>query len=760
MNTRSNLVFLMGCLVLPATAQDPIDPSAQAGGDAAEATHGLCVSEGQWVGLGPGYRVDFVEDDCRFLPALGRRAPRSRPLSLRTVAIGRSEATPRTGWLAREPRTRTGNTLSRRLTEDIIERVEMRAEGAELSYVFSRRPPGHGDLVVEVHVDTDLPLQGRGPAGELHFVDPAVGGVAIGSVVGFDAAGRRTAGSTEYGESRITWRLPAEFVERARYPLVLDPIVTRELTQSGDDARAPDVARTDARTLRTETVLVWSEEFSATHSEIRARSGTQPLVVRGSSNQFAVEPKVAYVRGAGTMLVAWQEGPTPFGPWDVRCATLSTVTDSASPPQLLARRAAGFPGVDVGGERTTSRDTGIVVWAETGVGVRAAQVRPQTITSIPAVVRTTTVAADSTSVRRTMPSISRCGGNGGFSMVAWRDDPLPSGTGAIRATVVDRNGAPLGSAFQVEVGGFDPDVDGNGAEFVIGWERPTSATQGPRDVAFRMLRWNGSSLQDRGLIRDVGGQSGLDEREAAVGYEPEGFVIAWTRDVAGTFLDREVAATVLRADLCVRCRHVQLLEDHGRDASPVVFPTWCSGVSRSGSSFDLIVHAVQELSPPFRGSIRAGTFSFRGSSGHTQLYGSLDSLGNGGVMLPGGDTIWPGSATGLVIGSSGATFGLARSRPNQPAVLRLGFGVARVAPCNFLGPVILLGDVESPPILTSGSGSASLSVPIPCDPQLLTTSVFAQWVTLSPGNPLACMTPGLGGLEIATSTMVEYRIGG
>ena len=134
---------------------------------------------------------------------------------------------------------------------------------------------------------------------------------------------------------------------------------------------------------------------------------------------------------------------------------------------------------------------------------------------------------------------------------------------------------------------------------------------------------------------------------------------------------------------------------------------------------------------------------------------------NGGSLFPGTNALFPTRMPGLVIGSAPFQFALRGARPNQPTIFRIAFpgGPGGGGGLCDLTRRIIASPFDIPDF-TSASGGASVTIPIPCDPQLIGELFYGQWITVNPGIPLSCPFPGLSGLEIAASTVVQYEIGG
>ena len=249
------------------------------------------------LGGGADYRVSFDGAGMELVPALGRRASRTYPLRLTPESIRRG---PCEVWRARSgARRRDGSTAMYDRGQGVTERWELRPDGVELSYRFEHRVGDAGPLVVRLRVETTLQATfDAGATPPLRFLAEGIGGVSIGAVTGIDDAGWRVRGALRYDGSHVELSLPASFVERATYPVVLDPLVgTDFLVANMSDNTNPDVAY-DATKQR--YLVCWQTRLASTSTEIRAQlvdvSGVPVgslITVYRQASGHAINPTVA-----------------------------------------------------------------------------------------------------------------------------------------------------------------------------------------------------------------------------------------------------------------------------------------------------------------------------------------------------------------------------------------------------------------------------------------------------------------------------------
>ncbi|MFY9342324.1 MAG: hypothetical protein WAT39_07535 [Planctomycetota bacterium] len=313
--------------------------------------HGVFLDEhrhadgGHWA-RGDRYKVRFAADGVHYLPLFSSRTPRHYPLHFLGVAGG-------DGSGARiEPVLRENGCSFDR--GDVVERWDLRPEGAEQSFVLRRRPVGD---VLTLPVTTDLVFLGNGPNG-LRFLAEGWGEVAYGQAFAIGGAGERTALPTTWTGAAIRIELPAD----ARYPLTVDPLVSTIGVASAEpfDNRNPDVAF-DQESGR--WAVVMEERVSAFDTDIKVRRfdaagvlvDTDYFEVAGA---VATQPAIAASTGPsipGTFLVAWIEG----GGILMR----RLIGTGASPLTTTSVGSSSVEALDVGG---SPEDRFMIVFVEDG----------------------------------------------------------------------------------------------------------------------------------------------------------------------------------------------------------------------------------------------------------------------------------------------------------------------------------------------------------------------------------------------------------
>lgn len=422
----------------------------------------LDVIDGTLTAIGDHYKATFRAGELEFTPLLGRQAPRNLPLGLQVTHCSRGEP------VAVGPAALShGALLATFVRPELTERLEVRADGIKQSFVFDRLPPGSGDLVVRCRVRSELKPEVAHSADGLRFLHPSLGGVGIGQVLGLDADGRSCDGSLRCDGDHLDFVLPAAFVQQARLPLVLDPLLSSIVVTSSTLAdSAPDVAPLPAPV--DAYLVVWQRAVSATDSDIRGqRVGGNgallgPLMMLETSSQNAVDPTVAASPTTGRWLVAWDQ----VG--DIKARILSSTgallgsLDFANGPNQQRSPT-------VSGGLFGSSDLAMCVWHDaTANQILCQQVNMATLfSSFP----DTVVASGSALVTVAEPTISR---DNPFSraLVLWRHSNL-LGQRSVRGVVLSSNGTPLSPVTNIAGGvnndAFAPSCAGDGIEFVVSW---------------------------------------------------------------------------------------------------------------------------------------------------------------------------------------------------------------------------------------------------------------------------------------------------
>ncbi len=175
-----------------------------------------------WV-RGATYKARFGPDGATIVPYFGAEAPRNFPLELRAdhARLGDSLLETATPTSAK----REGSTV--RIDRGaFVELYELTTRSLEQRFVFESRgalPEAGGDLVVRMNLASELAASDLGTT--LRF-ENELGRIDYGQAFALDAAGQRIDLDSVLVDGAIELRVPANFVARAQFPLVIDPLIT------------------------------------------------------------------------------------------------------------------------------------------------------------------------------------------------------------------------------------------------------------------------------------------------------------------------------------------------------------------------------------------------------------------------------------------------------------------------------------------------------------------------------------------------------
>lgn len=193
------------------------------------------VVDGALWTLGNTYKASFDGAGASFVPYF-TGAPRNFPLHFKVshASVGQGALELRSAEPVRQGARVVFDHGALRAEYDLLDAA------IEQRFVFDRLPD-RGELRVEVALTTDLAATREGAG----FVfGNGFGRVTFSGAVAIDAEGRRLPIETSLAGGTMTFVVPAAFVEQARLPLVIDPVVGN--AQQVYSATYPQIAqRTD-----------------------------------------------------------------------------------------------------------------------------------------------------------------------------------------------------------------------------------------------------------------------------------------------------------------------------------------------------------------------------------------------------------------------------------------------------------------------------------------------------------------------------------
>ncbi len=698
--------------VAAAVAQTPSIPTA---------AFGVAEDSGVLRASGPAYSATFDAGGCDFTPLLGELAPRSYPLRCTLAAAYRGDAVlyARTS-LPALPQLE-GTTVRYQHTRDLVERYTAGTDGIEQSFVFASRPAGAGDLVVELDVETDLGLDDAGPD-RLAYSVPGLGGVTFGGVTGIDANGDRVAGTIRASTRRIELRLPAAFVDRAAYPLVLDPLIGSNIV-AGTSPTGSDLLSAVAYDATTDKYLVvWSAAVTSFLAEIRAHlvagdgSLTGGLMTLTTTATRGERPGVGGVNVSNRFAVAWcsQVSGTPFSTGRVNVRLVQASNGLLSNVLSRSFTTGVTSSVSVGGDRRLgtggAHEQALVVFRETP-SFTSGNTLHMWLVDVPVSGQPTTANTallTSTTTLLTEPSVTKHQGDQGRWLVAYARGPAIGGNAdEIRARLVDSTGAicgttaGVGTATSTSVG--LPSVGTqDGGRFLVAWEDRGLSV----DVRTRRIDWTGTCGAGSWSFGTMTTPWAGSSSQPAVEFAGSHYLLA-LRGSLSTFPMQNCQLMTLTATQGFVTGWRTSLEVTGINApnNPVI-------AARSSGSTAIDDEALVVWSSG--ANIRAQRAESRGQ-------GTVTSMG-GACGIPGLSDVASYSGRPVI----GTTFTIELIAPTSPVLaLVVGFTPApQVCGACTLVPSI---DIVLP-------GVSPAAVAIPEGPALANVSLYAQWIQYRPSG--------------------------
>jgi hypothetical protein len=305
-NAFGRTVLALAFLGTPILGQDVRVLSGAASIRASREVHFASDSEFVWA-RARSYKARFGAGGATYVPFLGSAAGRNFPLALRPAridcggtALARAEDAP-------PARAGAGVAFDH---GDVLERYDASDAGLEQSFVIESLPAA-GELTIRIGIESELAAETA--AGEIRFMGD-LGGVRYGQARVIDAARRALDLEPLLENGEIVIRVPREFVERARLPLLVDPLIsTITLDDSAEDDRDPDVAYDASLDAY---LICWERAFSATDHDVYAqlRDGTGVLLRElyiDSTTDHTVTPRVAGIDAMDQFLVVYNRVTNP-----------------------------------------------------------------------------------------------------------------------------------------------------------------------------------------------------------------------------------------------------------------------------------------------------------------------------------------------------------------------------------------------------------------------------------------------------------------
>jgi hypothetical protein len=632
-----------------------------------------------WAGA-DGYKAAFDEDGMDFVPFLGSHAPRNHPARFALESLRLGETT--LEFLRVAPHREGARVAYAR--GSVVEAYDVRFDGVEQSFRFESLPL-RGELVIRVTVDGDFEVESDDDAHRFRCAD---GAFRYGRAIAIDAGGSRIPLASNWRDGAIELVVPAEFVERASLPLIVDPAIGTEqqLGNSGYDLRSTDLAHNGDEQ---RSFCAWERVFSQQDSDVFARaldSAQQPtgslLTIDVTTTSWR-HPRIAALNDPDRFLVVAESSTGNASPFRIRGRMIhGAVSPAVQAPFDIA--GAGVSGhgsgdcrnPDVGGDPGLATTYFTVVW-EYAVTSGDHDIYFRQVTADAGLRGTGPVAIDVSLGYEREPRISKCDGQYPYATQAWavvyRRDVPPFGTGQFRAATLGWNGNlrtvnggvsfPISGVVQASVGGYDvssPSDDANGRSFMLTDVRldPGSGRSWLHAIAFD---GSGAVLSQDIWISDLGVLSATERATVAIDCDGFRYGLVHGIEYGAGPLDRDVHALTLSRVLGTLTVHdaasvaANLLDE--RDPAIVAMHSGGEGMLRYATAWT--VGSTQGLN---------ATVLARGYAGHGVLPVTTRNTACGSVGIATDAQALMGSQFGVSSTGSGALFGFLVGAPTQTPI--------------------------------------------------------------------------------------------
>jgi len=662
----------------------------------------LRATEDGGYAIGSAYRATLSASGLEFTPALGANAPRTMPWQYQVQSVTRGGAQVRSAQTLSNGRVSIeGERFEVDHGQGMIERYDVLEQGVEQSFVFDKLP-GRGDLVVRGTVTTEFEALPITDSNSVQFGFASYGGVHVKNVVGIDATGWRFPGSMSWDGTHLDLKLDAAFVDRATFPIVLDPLVGSSvgIGASGNDDRDPEVAFSSDLN---RYLAVWTRYFSATDAEVRARLRTATngsagsfLVVTSGSNTLNLNPQVCSISGTDLFTVAWQAGPSVFGPFDIKAAcingsgttgTINTLTSTpvggggtvATTESEIRPRLIGDPEGDEG--------NGVVVYEIPGTGIASRSFTPS-MTLISRTPGHQVIVNDANATHAATSS-----GAAGKHALAYQT--VQSGRDTVKIVRINQLGVPSSNTTSYYTAGSyplrNPAVDGDGTNFRIVMEREWTSSD--FDIVCANMSWNNAGTPSFNFSLANIATTGSHERNPRIGFLGQKYIVSWAERIGVFHYEAKVKAIGTTTN-CPGCGQVYTLPGTRETELYTAIGTERSG-DPSGDRA-LVLWTSADIAVPGISDVRGQLFEqFGGSSAVVVSPGCGAQTAVGGLGT-------------FAIGSTDFELTAVTTVTTQQFVV-FSFGVTgQTAPC---GCTLIVPDVSIAMLMNNGYATYPLALP-------------------------------------------------
>jgi hypothetical protein len=711
------------------------------------------TAAGAWA-AGGAFKCSLHDGAFTLVPYLGREAPHNLPWTWRTIAATLGEADLRGGAA---PLPQHGDRRFAAAAGLVTERWDVAAEHVEQSFVIAARPAA-GELVVRGAISGPWRAEPRGPrhAPLLFRATDGRAELRYGEAVAIDANGSRWPVPTAFDGTHVSLHVAASTVAAAAFPLVLDPLLTVYVIDSGTFANGHGILDSSIDHVDA------TDDMSVVRAEVRWASNVDgDLLVWKMRDDFAVgqlvhsdldpavqafDASVAAVGNNRSYVVAWSRGTSAstsgifwfpldadsYGPPVVRTLVRPSGTTERS-PRVAGRRGqvAGAPAhaLLVRLRETSAGTARTELWG-TLLDVAAATHGPT--------VQIANGGTASNAIDNAEPWINRDAANTwSHWLVAWQTWSDADGRWTVRARRVSHDGVLANGVFVPDMpqGGpwhaMQPRVEGFGNRFLFAFAvAPTSSFPGKlstfegQGVYVQRFGWSGLTASVEhplaylaaSFSRDleIGGLAGDSRSQShwAISYGRHGF-----------------APTIAQLGYRGRIVRSATLPGPGASAGSVAFRAASIAFDRTAEQYR-VHYGVRTSNAGVNGyHAYAGRYEYPALA-TPAIYGSSCGAGHIGYLAK------------FRIGSDLTGVGLIGTTPNLPAIAALSTqpGSLPLQPFG-LGNCSLLVDPAAPAWLgtmlgiTDSGGDYRFELPLP--ENLAPLDLYAQCFTLQPTGVLA-----------------------
>jgi hypothetical protein len=411
----------------------------------------------------------------------GGTALAGAPIHLETTTLQRGATVADAGQM--QLRESGAVEIARGFAVEVLEANEL---GLEQSWKLAERPAGTEDLVIKVSLsgqsftnDTDSGL---------HFVDPATGvGVRYGVATFVDRDKHETKIRPRFESGQIVLTVPAEVLEQASFPAVLDPTLESEFgvdaAVGGPSQTSTAVAYSPASNMY---LVTWFDNRAPSNGAIRGRMvnssggvvGPDSFVIDGSGPSISDQGADPLWDGTN-FLVFYDVGNTVMAR---RVNQLGTVSGAAF---TVAAAVAGAPNYNMHAA-VNSAGKSLAVFNHFPIGtteIWGAYVNPGASGGTAQF----QIAANGGAGPEWNPSVAS---NGTDFMVSWAD---LSPSGQLFARTVNATTNALGTPVAISNDGTNfAHIGFGGGRYIVGWDGPGSSS--PSNVRVFLLSNTGAAI--------------------------------------------------------------------------------------------------------------------------------------------------------------------------------------------------------------------------------------------------------------------------